>query len=322
MPVSKTKKPVVAVDIGGTKFIVAVIDAEGRILARQRHPTLSHEGPQKTINRLIESITAAIAGVGDVRSIGFAAAGIIDTTRGIITAAPNLPRWQNIYLRDILSKHFGKPVYLVNDASAAALGEHRAGAGRGLDNMLYLTISTGIGGGIVVNGELYEGSDGAAGEVGHMIVQAGGPQCGCGKHGCLETLASGTAIARLARERLVNGDRSSLLQMAEGDETKITAELVAKAAGWGDSLAGEVINEAACWLGIGLSNLVNIFNPQMIILGGGVSRMGERFFRPVRRSLKANAFKLPAGTVRVVKAQLGADAEMMGAAFYCLRRED
>lgn len=322
MPVNRTGKPVVAVDIGGTKFIVAATDARGKVLIRRRYLTLSQEGPKKIIRRLEAAITTAIAKCGDIRSIGIAAAAIVDTGCGVITAAPNLPHWENIKLRDILSEHFGKPVYLVNDASAAALAEHRAGAGQGLENMLYLTISTGIGGGIMIDGRLYEGTDGAAGEVGHMIVQPGGPLCNCGKRGCLEALASGTAIARMARERVKAKNAGILLRMAGGDKAGITAELAAKADRQGDKLSREVIDEAAHWLGIGLANLVNIFNPQMIVLGGGVSRMGERFLRPVRRSLKANAFKLPAGTVKVVKARFGADAEMMGAAFYCLERED
>jgi glucokinase len=210
---------------------------------------------------------------------------------------------------------------LLNDASAAALGEHRAGAGIGLDNLLYFTISTGIGGGIIINGEMYDGTDGAAGEFGHTIILPGGPRCMCGKPGCLEALASGTAIARMARERILVGAPSIILQLAGDNIDGVTAEIVATADRQGDRLACKVIEEAAHWLGLGMSNFVNLFNPQMIILGGGVSSMGERFFRPVRRAMKAYAWKLPGSTVKIVKSQIGADAGLVGAAFYCQDRE-
>jgi len=210
----------------------------------------------------------------------------------------------------------GKPVFLLNDASAAALGEHRMGAGRGLDNLIYITVSTGIGGGLVINGQLYNGTDGCAAEIGHMTILVDGPLCKCGKRGCLEALASGTAIARMARERLAAGGKSCLAELTRGKIEDVTAELVAEAARRGDALALSVIDEAARYLGIGLANLVNIINPQMIIIGGGVSKMGAMLFRPARKSMKEHAFKLPARTVRVVRPRLGLDAGLFGAAIY------
>jgi glucokinase len=196
------------------------------------------------------------------------------------------------------------------------LGEHRLGAGRGLDNLIYMTVSTGIGGGMIVNGELYNGTDGSAAEVGHMIIQVDGPLCHCGHYGCLEAMASGTAIARMAEERLRSGWTSILSK----SRRKITAEDVAAAAKKGDVLACQVIDDAAGYLGIGMAGLVNLFNPQMIVVGGGVSALGERLLRPARKSMKQHAFKLPAGTVRVVRSALGADSGLMGAAIYARRQ--
>ena len=316
----RSEKPVVAVDIGGTKISSAVITHEGEMLSRIYCLTLAHEGPQKVINHMVEAVQLSLRKAGldlsGIGGIGVAAAAIIDIGRGLVSEAPNLPRWHNIPLRDSLADSLGKPVFLLNDASAAALGEHRMGAGRGLDNLIYITVSTGIGGGLIINGQLYNGTDGCAAEIGHMIILVDGPSCKCGQHGCFEALASGTAIACMARERLEAGVKSCLTELTRGKIGDVTAELVARAARQNDELALSVIDEAAGYLGIGLANLVNIINPQMIILGGGVSKMGDILFRPARKSMKEHAFKLPARTVRVVRPQLGMDAGLMGAAIY------
>jgi glucokinase len=317
---TRSKGPVVAVDLGGTKYIAAVIGPGGKMLSRVYCPTLSHEGHARIIDRLAASIKEAVKEAGfklhDMAGVGVAAAGIIDINRGLITEAPNLPKWRNIFLRDLLKDEFKIPVFVLNDASAAALGEHRLGAGRGLDNLIYMTVSTGIGGGMIINGELYNGADGSAAEVGHMIIQVDGPLCHCGHYGCLEAMASGTAIARMAEERLRSGWKSILSK----SRRKITAEDVAAAAKKGDVLACQVIDDAAGYLGIGMAGLVNLFNPQMIVVGGGVSALGERLLRPARKSMKQHAFKLPAGTVRVVRSALGADSGLMGAAIYARRQ--
>ena len=317
---ARSKGSVVAVDLGGTKYIAAVIGPRGKMLSRVYCPTLSHEGHARIIDRLAASIKEAVKEAGfklhDMTGVGIAAAGIIDINRGLITEAPNLPKWRNIPLRDLLKDEFKIPVFVLNDASAAALGEHRLGAGRGLDNLIYMTVSTGIGGGMIINGELYNGTDGSAAEVGHMIIQVDGPLCHCGHYGCLEAMASGTAIARMADDRLRSGWESILSK----SRRKITAEDVAAAAQKGDALACQVIDDAAGYLGIGMAGLVNLFNPQMIVVGGGVSALGERLLRPARKSMKQHAFKLPAGTVRVVRSALGADSGLMGAAIYARRQ--
>jgi len=317
---ARSKPPVVAVDIGGTKIIAAVFNGEGAMLSRIYCLTLGSEGPNRVIKRLAGAIDQAIVKAGLVRGqiggIGVAAAGIIDINRGLVSTAPNLPRWHNIRLRDILADSLGKPVFMLNDANAAALEEHKMGAGRGLDNLIYITVSTGIGGGMIINGELYNGTDGCAAEIGHMIIKIDGPICKCGKRGCLESMASGTAIADRAQARLRRGEKSIMTGMAGNKIGSVTAEVVAAAARKKDALALSVVEESAGYLGIGLANLVNLMNPQMIIIGGGVSRMGEMLMRPARRSMKLHAFSLPARTVRLVRPLLGVDAELTGAAIY------
>ncbi len=314
-------KPVIAIDIGGTKYIVAVVDSKGSILSRVYRYTLSGEGPKKVTARLMSTIDEVIARSGIRRNrlggIAVAYAGLVDIDRGLVTEAPNLPHWNNVPLRDMLADKFDMPAFVINDASAAALGEHRLGAGKGLSNLIFITVSTGIGGGIIIDGELYNGTDGCAGEIGHTIIQMdNGPECKCGRHGCWESLASGTAIARMAKERVRNGEKSILPDMCHNAIDLITAEDVAAGARRGDALCRRVINTAGRYLGVGLGNLVNIFNPQMIIIGGGVSGMGEMILRPARRCMKDYAFKLPAKTVRIVRAGLGVDSGLLGAAIY------
>jgi glucokinase len=187
--------------------------------------------------------------------------------------------------------------------------------------VIYLTVSTGIGGGIIIGGELYSGADGTAGEIGHMTIEADGPQCQCGNFGCLEVLASGTAVAREAVNRINQGEKSYIAELTGGKIEKVTAEIVARAAKHGDRLACEVVTSAAVYLGIGLANLVNIFNPDMIIIGGGMSKMGDMLLKPARQTVKQRAFKLPARTVRIVKARLGGDVGVIGAAVDFFEKE-
>ena len=317
-------KPVVAVDIGGTKIIVAVINNEGKMLSRAYRPTHAEQGPTKVISRLTSLIRLSVNRCGyemkEIGGISLAVAGLIDINRGLVTVAPNLPHWKDICLGDILKDEFKIPAFLLNDASAAALGEHCFGAGIGIDNLIYMTVSTGIGGGFIFDGKLFNGTDGSAAEVGHMIVMADGPACPCGQNGCLEALASGTAIARMAREHLSEGQRSILQDIVGKQTASVTAEHVAMAGRKRDVVALAIIREAAYYLGIGLSNLVNLLNPQMIVIGGGVSAMGEMLLRPARKSMKEHAFKLPAATVRVVRAKLNPDSGVLGAAAYAYSR--
>ncbi len=314
--------PVVAIDLGGTKIMAAVVAPGGKIISHHYCSTLADRGPEKVINRLLSAVQRVIsqsaAEVNEFGGISIAAAGAMDIKKGIITASPNLPGWRNVPLRDILGNEFGITTYLINDASAAALGEYYLGVGRGMSNLVYLTVSTGVGGGIIIDGRLYIGANGSAGEIGHMTIAADGPQCSCGNYGCLEVLASGTAVAKEAVRRVELGEKSSLIEIANGKIKSITAETVSLAAKQGDYLAGEIVNDAAYYLGIGIANVINIFNPEMVIIGGGMSKMGDMLLKPARRVAKQRAFQLPARTARIVRARLGGNAGIVGAAAYVL----
>jgi glucokinase len=319
------RRSVLAIDLGGTKIIAAAVLSTGEIISRKYSLTLADEGPRPVINRLSSAVAETMAQArlktSDIAGIGIAAAGIIDTKEGIVTTSPNLSGWRDVPLRDIIAERLGLTTYLINDASAAALGEHRFGAGRGVDNLIYLTVSTGIGGGIIIDGELYLGADGCAGEIGHMIIETHGPQCNCGKFGCLEALASGSAMTRESVRRLNQGEKSSIIELVDGRLEGITAETVSLAARQGDSLACDIVARAANYLGIGLANLVNIFNPELIVIGGGVSKMGNMLLAPARKAVRELAFKLPARTARIVRARLGSNAGIIGAAVYAFEQQ-
>ena len=323
---SKTKKheqPVLAIDVGGTTILSAIVSNEGQVVANRSCLTLADDGPQTVIDRIYSSIDHLLEVTGldlpQLGGISIASAGIIDMDKGIITVSPNLPGWHDIHLRDIVKEKYGIDTFLVNDASAAALGEHHFGAGRAVDNLVYLTVSTGIGGGIITNGKLYVGTHGSAGEIGHMIIDVNGPECSCGNRGCLEALASGSAIAREAKERIRQGRKSSLTDIAKGKIEDITAEEVGAAAQDGDPLALEVVSEAATHLGMGIINVIHIFNPEIIIIGGGVAKMGDLLFNPVRQVVSEKAFSFPAQAVRIVPPQLGEDPGLIGAAIFAFQ---
>ena len=311
----RSRRPVVAVDLGGTKVIAALVSPAGQVIARERAPTSAANGPQAVVARIITTIDWLLSnrglGVRQVEGICVAAAGPIDMASGIVSASPNLLGWDNVPLRDMIREHYGIDSFLINDAKAAALGEHRFGAGAGVDNMLCVTLGTGIGGGIVVHGRLYFGHSGGAGEVGHMTIEAGGERCSCGNTGCWELYASGTAMARHAAWLVKEGQDSVLAGKAS-----ITGEDVAAAAAKGDGVAQAAVARTANYLGIGLANLVNIFNPRMIVVGGGLSRMGETLLGPARQVVNERAFPLLAGACEIVLSKLGDDAGLLGAAAF------
>jgi len=314
------KLPVLAIDLGGTNIRSAIVSDEGEVMAKNSSPTLASEGPPAVIDRVFSAtdrlLSSASMSLSQLHSISVAAAGAINTEEGIVTLSPRLTGWHDIPLKDIVTERYGVRTFLVNDANAAALGEHCFGAGRGVSNLIYLTVSTGIGGGIIIDNKLYSGQCGSAGEIGHMTIDVNGPKCNCGNTGCLEMLASGTAVAREAIRRISQGEKSSLSEMVRGKVENITAKEISTAARGGDSLALGVISQAATYLGIGLVNLVNIFNPEMIIIGGGLSRMGDLLLNPSRQVVKERAFPLSAQAVRIVPAQLGDDAGLVGTAVF------
>jgi glucokinase len=315
--------PVLAIDIGGTKILSAIFSADGKVLAKDIALTLAGEGVDAVIRRLLSAIDSILNSRGmkpsELGAVVIACAGGIDTGRGVVvTPSPNLPGWADIPLADIVRGKFGTSTFLINDASAAALGEHRYGAGRGVSNLVLITVGTGIGGGIITDGRLYLGAVGGAGEIGHMAIDADGPECGCGNTGCLEMLASGKAVAGDAVRRIRQGKKSILSGMVGENIEGITAEIVGRAARNGDKLSRDVIARAAFYLGIGMVNVVNIFNPEMIVIGGGMSELGEMIIGPGRRMVAERAFSISSRVVRIVTAQLGNEAGVYGAAAYAL----
>lgn len=212
------------------------------------------------------------------------------------------------------------PVYLMNDANAAAFGEYLFGAGRNIPNLIYITVSTGIGGGIIIKGDIYEGVSGAAGEIGHMTIDLNGPKCNCGSNGCLETMASGSALAREARRHIEAGEGRAILEASSNDVFKVSAETIFQAAQEGDQLAGDLIRQTGRYLGIGLSNLINIFNPEMIVIGGGLSNMGDHLLGPARATAKKRAYQISANAVRIMPALLGGDSGIIGVTAWTRRQ--
>lgn len=309
-----------AMDLGGTKIASALVTAEGEILSQEFVPTLAEEGIDAVIGRMLATIDNLINNADLSRfapaGMAIAAAGAIDSDNGVVTASPNLPGWRDVPLKEILEEMTGLEIFLINDASAAALGEHRFGAGRGAKDLIYVTVSTGIGGGIIINGQLYSGASGSAGEIGHMTIQADGPRCSCGNTGCLEMLASGKAVAREAQRLIAAGAKTRILELAEREPANITAATVAAAALEGDTLALEIISTAATYLGIGLANLINIFNPEMIIIGGGMAQMGDMLLEVARKVAVGKAFQLPAQRVCIIPSQLGYNSALLGAAAF------
>jgi glucokinase len=306
------------IDLGGTKIIAGLVERGGRIVARQYCETQAKEGPEAVFDRLADVATQLLTAEGIDRSkvtaIGVAAPGPIDTMAGLVTAPPNLPGWHDVPLAEVIEKRLSLPTFLENDGNAAGLAEYRFGAGRGAEHMIYVTASTGIGGGFILDGQPYRGTSGAAAEVGHMTLLPNGPLCGCGNRGCLEALSSGTAIAREARERVARGVPTLIAKLAEGDMSMISAKLVAEAADEGDREAQLILDEAMGYFGIGMANLVNLLNPRIIVIGGGLTNMGERLFDPVRRTIDRRAFRTSANAVEVRPAQLGHDVGLLGAA--------
>jgi glucokinase len=302
------------VDLGGTKILTAVVDEHGRVLHRVRVAT-PPSGPDDVIEAIASTVDRVMADAGiapgAIPAIGVGAPGPSDPRTGVVFEPPNLPGWRNVPLAERLTAYLRVPVHVENDANAAALGEHWAGAGAGVRDLVYITVSTGVGGGLILDGRLYHGASGTAGEVGHMLVEPGGPRCGCGRLGCLEAVASGTAIAREARAAVAEGRPTALSVVPASD---LDAEAVARAASDGDPAAREIYARVGAAMGAAVTNLVNLLGPEVVIIGGGVARAGELVFAPVRRIVREEAFERPGTIVRIVPAALGADAGVIGAA--------
>ena len=306
------EKLIVGVDLGGTKIDAVLSDSRGNIRKRELKETRAGEGPNAVIKRIVDAVKT-VSSDSKIAAVGIGAAGIIDVETGLITFSPNLPGWRNIELKDILERELGVKTFVDNDATVAALAEHKFGIAVGCDHFVCVTVGTGIGGGIVTNGRIYRGISGSAGEIGHMTIDINGPRCGCGNTGCWETLASGTALEREARVKISEGVKTTIPKYAKESSSRISAKSIYLAAQDGDKLANELIAQLGFYLGVGLANLVNIFNPQLIVISGGVSRMGDMLLEPTRKTVRERAFELSAKAARVEVSSLGYDAGPLGA---------
>jgi len=318
------KRHFIGVDLGGTKIASVLVNEDNLPLANVQMPTCPEEGQDAVMERIIASISELASklpgGIDDVEAIGIGSPGPLDKELGTVVDAPNL-KWKDVPVTSTIHIATGLPVYLENDANVAALAENRMGVGRGTKNMVYITVSTGIGSGLILDGRLYSGTTGGAGELGHVTVVPDGPMCGCGNRGCLESLASGTAIAKRAREAATRTAGSGILSAAGGKIDNIDAVLVSSCAEAGDPTATAILRNAFEYLGIVVANIVNLLNVEMVVIGGGVSQIGGMLFDTVRRVVDLRAFPFMAKDAKIVPAALGVDAGMLGAACYAMEKQ-
>lgn len=310
---------VVGIDLGGTFARAGLFDLEGHLLALQQVPIEAHQGAEAGLQRLIRLVEKLLEGsrVGRLAGIGMGCTGPLDTARGLIQNPYTLPGWENVPVTGPLSDRFRTPVFLENDAAAAALGEYWQGAGQGAARLYMVTVGTGIGTAFVYRGEIYRGLDGAHPEGGHLPVDPAGPACYCGLQGCWESLAAGPAIARRALQALPEFPDSTL---AAGSAAAIDARQVAQAAQAGDPLGVQVMQAVAQDFSRGLAAIIELFLPEMIVLGGGVMQSLELFMPAIRQSLQAAEVMVPASQIQILPARLGNQAGIYGAAFTALQR--
>ncbi|MDI6605416.1 MAG: ROK family protein [Thermoanaerobacteraceae bacterium] len=309
------------VDLGGTKINTGIVNSKGEILYNIKIPTEAQKGPYEVIERIIKSIYEVVDKTGvklkDLSGIGVGSPGPLDAEAGIVLCPPNLTGWVNIPLTEILKKEFGIKIRINNDANAAALAEHLFGKGRGINNFVYITVSTGIGGGVIINGKLYNGANSNAAEIGHHTINFDGPRCGCGNYGCFEAFASGTALAGFAKD-MVDSGKDTIIKDIAGNRA-IKAEYVFEAAEKGDKIAIELIEKEAFYLGIGIANIMSFYNPERIAVGGGISCHWKVLYDKIMATVNKRALKPNKEICDVVKAQLGENVGLLGAALLVLR---
>ncbi|MBU3229215.1 ROK family protein [Clostridium algidicarnis] len=305
------KEYFIGIDLGGTKIAGVITDLKGNIIKESIIKTMAEYGDKAIVLRIINLIEDLIVSSGktleDIRAVGIGSPGPLDPKRGIIITTPNLP-FENFDIITPIKEKFNVPVFLDNDANVAAIGEHTLGAGKNTKNMVYITVSTGIGGGAIINGKIYRGNTFNALEIGHMTLLPDGPKCNCGNYGCFEALASGTAISKRAKEAVESGRDTSLLNYF-----KITSYEVFKEAEKGDSVSMHIIDSSLEYLGIGIANIITLFDPEVIILGGGVMKAGQIIFDRIKEVVDQRCFKNMASACKIVPSALGEKSGVIGA---------
>ncbi len=304
------------IDLGGTDCKFGIVDDTGRVVRREKFPTGADRGPAAVIADIAANARAVMGG-DSVAAVGMGVPGPMSSRLGVVFEAPNLPGWVDIPVRDLLGGHLGMPVVLHNDANAAAYGEFWAGAGRGVENMVLFTLGTGVGGGVILGGELYTGPDDTAAELGHMSIRFDGQECNCGSFGCVEAYASATAVRKAVTAAVAAGRKTTI--RFPDPPGQLGARQVAEAAMAGDALALEVYKSVGYALGVATANIINIFNPDMVVFGGAMAGAGELIFPSLRRVAMERSFAKPFDRVVIRSAELGPDAGIIGAAGLALK---
>ncbi len=308
----------IGIDVGGTNVKIALVDDNGKIIYSNSVPTYAKMGYEYTVNNIKQAIRDLMKETNttptDIEGIGFDFPGQVDCKTGVVKLAPNIPGWVNVPIAQMIEDEFHIPTRIDNDVRCAALGELKFGAGRGCENFICITVGTGIGSGIVINGKVVRGATNAAGELGHIKLQMnGGPICGCGDTGCLEAFASGPAIVAMAQDYIKGGKSTKFREMAAAESGEITPYMVAKAAEEGDPVAKRIFEIVGEYIGIGLTSVINLLNPERVIIGGGVAESGELLLAPIRKTIKERAMVVAGNAVEIVPAQLGNSAGVIGA---------
>ena len=307
----------IGIDVGGTNVKIALVDGEGKIIYSNSVPTYAQMGYEYTVNNIKQAIRDLMKETNtdakEIEGIGFDFPGQVDYKTGVVKLAPNIPGWINVPIAQMIDEEFNIPTRIDNDVRCAALGELKFGAGKGCENFVCITVGTGIGSGLVINGQLVRGAANAAGEIGHIKLQMnGGPICGCGDTGCLEAFASGPSIVAMAQEYLKGGKSTKFREMA-GADGEITPYIVAKAAEAGDPVAKRIFEIVGTYIGMGLVSVINLLNPEKVIIGGGVAAAGDLLLDPIRKTIKERAMVVAGNSVEIVPAELGNSAGVIGA---------
>lgn len=308
----------IGIDVGGTNVKIALVDKSGKIIYSNSVPTYAKMGYEYTVNNIKQAIKDLMKETNttakDIDGIGFDFPGQVDYKTGVVKLAPNIPGWVNVPIAQMIEEEFHIPTRIDNDVRCAALGEMKFGAGQGCENFVCITVGTGIGSGLVVNGQLVRGASNAAGEIGHIKLQMkDGLICGCGDTGCLEAYASGPSIVAMAQDYITGGKSTKFREMAAAEGGEITPYMVAKAAEAGDPVAKRIFAIVGEYIGIGLTSVINLLNPEKVIIGGGVAEAGDLLLDPIRKTIKERAMVVAGSAVEIVPAQLGNSAGVIGA---------
>ncbi len=313
------------IDLGGTNTKVALVDEEGMVLERSIIPTRAVRKAEEVVQDIASEAAKLCKRFEErgfkVQAAGIGIPGLIDWEEGVCLLLPNFPnKWKDVPIRKWLEEELSLPVAVINDVRAITLAEKRFGAGKEVQSLVMVAIGTGIGGGVVLNGDLYIGKDGAAGEFGHLTVEPNGLRCGCGSWGCLEAYSSGPAMVAQALRALVHQSDTLIRDMVENDFSRVSPKIIAEAAQKGDTIAVEIIERAGYYIGQALSCICVVVNPEMIVIGGGVAQAGELLFKSIEQGLRERLFIIPVDTIQLVPAQLGMDAGAIGTATWAKER--